>query len=436
MAWSNVETDPDSKLIPEHEFTTDTPIRTLILFGTRPEAVKLFPLIQSLKSDPRFDLCVAVTGQHREMLDQILRPFGVEPDTDLDIMRPGQSLNEIVNRLLPLLDTLYTEAKPHVVLVQGDTTSAFCGALAAYQRRIRVVHVEAGLRSFNRDHPYPEEANRRMIGVVADLHLAPTRRSAANLLREGVLPQDIVVTGNTAVDSLLMTIENPKLSDDGVGLLPKLDPKRRLVLITAHRRENWSPTTVADARSSTPLEEILAAISRTAERHPHCDFLYPVHRNPKVGEPARRILGGKENVYLTEPLPYIPFVRLMHRAAAILTDSGGIQEEAPSLGVPVLVTRETTERPEGLSAGTNRLVGTSSSNIEDGLDRLLSDPPPRPESLPCPNPFGDGKAAQRSHHAILHFLGLGERPEEFQGVVDRGNLHPSTPPLKGKRVSP
>ncbi|MBI4604759.1 MAG: UDP-N-acetylglucosamine 2-epimerase (non-hydrolyzing) [Planctomycetes bacterium] len=396
------------------------PVKALVVLGTRPEAVKLFPVVRALEADGRFEVDLAVTGQHREMVSQILEPFGIRPRFDLDVLRPGQSLNDLSSRVLPRLDALYSEAQPGVVVVQGDTTSAFCAALAAFHRRIPTAHVEAGLRSRDRFHPYPEESNRRMIGAVADLHLAPTAGAAENLLGEGVPRSEIVVTGNTAIDSLLHVVsagERPEaLREAGV----ELRGDGRVVLVTVHRRESWE-----GKDGASPLEEILAAVRGAAEEHPLVDFVYPVHRNPKVRDPARRVLGGRGNVHVLEPLPYIPFVSLMARAAAILTDSGGIQEEAPSLGVPVLVLRETTERPEGLECGSNRLVGTRAGPIRDALRRTLEAPPPRAGTIPLPSPFGDGKASERVRAAILHFLGLGGRPDEFLA-----------PPLMGRGGRP
>ncbi len=387
--------------------------KVLVILGTRPEAIKLFPVIRALVVEPRLKVRVVTTGQHREMVDQILGPFGIVPDHDLDIMRPDQSLNAIVCRVLPLLEALYVQERPRLVLVQGDTTSAFCAGLAAFHRRIAVGHVEAGLRSFNRFHPYPEEANRRMLTCVTDLHLAATPQSADNLLREGVRREEIVITGNTVIDSLLETLGRPDLLQAHRLRDLALAPADRLVLITLHRRENWMRREGEAAAPDSPLEQVLTAVAGSARAHPAVHFVYPVHRNPRVQEPARRILGGLGNVHLLEPVPYIPFVDLLARAAVILTDSGGIQEEAPSLGVPVLVARETTERPEGLVSGSNRLVGTRPEVVMEALGGLLQNPPEKPGSIPIPNPFGDGKAAGRVRQAVLHYLELGERAREF-----------------------
>lgn len=385
--------------------------RILIVLGTRPEAIKFFPIVRALQADPALDVILATTGQHREMVDQILGPFGIAPQHDLDIMRPDQSLNDIVCRVIPLLEELYRHVDPAIVLVQGDTTSAFAAGLAAYHRRIAVGHVEAGLRSGNRFHPFPEEVNRRMLSVVTDLHLAATPWGADNLMREGVARTDIVVTGNTVIDALLETLNRPDLLAAHRAAGVELAADERLVLITLHRRENWL---AADGSAGSPLEDVLDAIAATARQRSKVRFVYPVHRNPNVQGPARRILGGLANVHLLDPQPYIPFVGLLSRATVILTDSGGIQEEAPSLGVPVLVARETTERPEGVDAGGNMLVGTDRDRVARTLAEHLDRPRPRPTELPCPNPFGDGRGAARVRDAVRHRLGMGGLPEEFR----------------------
>ncbi|HZN04163.1 MAG TPA: UDP-N-acetylglucosamine 2-epimerase (non-hydrolyzing), partial [Candidatus Polarisedimenticolia bacterium] len=330
-------------------------------------------------------------------------------------------------------ETLYDEERPALVLVQGDTTSALCAGLAAFHRRIAVGHVEAGLRSFNRFHPYPEEANRRMLSSVTDLHLAATPWSAANLEREGVRREEIVVTGNTVIDALLESLDRP----DRLGRQTAFPRQagERLVLITLHRRENWmhgaqGAGAPGRAVQESPLEETLAAIGDAATRFPAARFVYPVHRNPRVQEPARRILGGRPNVHLLDPLPYLPFVDLLGRASLILTDSGGIQEEAPSLGVPVLVARETTERPEGVEAGTNVLVGTRRDAVLAAMTKHLERPFESPGQRPRPNPFGDGQASERIRQAVLHHLGLGEQATEFVPPMASSSLS-SAPRLEG-----
>jgi UDP-N-acetylglucosamine 2-epimerase (non-hydrolysing) len=389
------------------------PISIATVFGTRPEAVKLLPVIRRIRADARFDLSVVVTGQHREMLREILEPFGIVPDVDLDIMQPGQTLNDIVCRAMPRLDELYAKTRPDWVVVQGDTTSAFCAALAAFDRRIPVAHVEAGLRSFDRKHPYPEEANRRMLTAVADLHFAPTLWSAQNLLSEGVPRDQVVVSGNTVIDALLLTL---------AGDLGKrreatpTDGARRTVLITMHRREAWESTTGGGA---SVLDGILRALRKAADRHPDVDFVYPVHLNPKVQEAAKRAFAGAENARLIEPLPYVRFVKTMARSSVIVTDSGGVQEEAPSLGIPVLVLRRTTERPEALETGANRLVGTDPDDIEQALTQALARPrETRALTLPRPSPFGDGRASDRIARTFLYLAGEGEAPEPFAELED------------------
>ena len=312
---------------------------------------------------------------------------------------------------MPKLDRLFAEKSPDLVLVQGDTTSAFCAGLAAFDRRIPVAHVEAGLRSFDRLNPYPEESNRRMLTAIAELHLAPTEHSAENLRREGVLPSSIVVTGNTVIDALLLALREGNAQ--GAGSRDRLledGDRARTVLITLHRREAWE---TPGKNGGTMLDGISAGLRRAAKKHPDVEFIYPVHLNPCVQRAARAALGDVDNVRLIDPLPYLRFVETMARSSVIVTDSGGVQEEAPSLGVPVLVVRQTTERPEAVRPGMNQLVGTESTDVERELSLLLSRPRAIAHSLPCPSPFGDGHAAARVAHAVLHFMGLGERPSNF-----------------------
>jgi UDP-N-acetylglucosamine 2-epimerase (non-hydrolysing) len=391
------------------------PISIAAVFGTRPEAVKLVPVIKLLEQDERFSLRVAVTGQHREMLREILEPFGIRPHVDLEIMQQGQTLNDIVCRAMPRLDELYGRERPDMVLVQGDTTSAFCAALAAFHRHIPVGHVEAGLRSFDCRNPYPEESNRRMLSAVAELHFAPTPWSKKNLLREGVNKSSVIVTGNTVVDALLLTLRTRAIeaaqSLERAASSPPSD--RRSVLVTLHRREAWD---TPGLDGGTVLDDILLGIRLAAEKRPDVDFVYPVHLNPKVQKAAARALGDVRNARLIAPLPYIRFVEEMARSSAIVTDSGGVQEEAPSLGIPVLVLRKTTERPEAVEAGANQLVGTHPHDIEQALYAVLDKhhttaAPGR--TIPRPNPFGDGNAAARIVQAILHFWGREDAPGEF-----------------------
>jgi UDP-N-acetylglucosamine 2-epimerase (non-hydrolysing) len=345
----------------------------------------------------------------------------VVPDVDLAIMQPGQTLNDIVCRAMPRIDELYARHRPDWVMVQGDTTSAFCAALAAYNRRIAVAHVEAGLRSFDRRHPYPEEANRRMLTAVTDLHFAPTSWAAQNLLAEGVPRGQVVVTGNTVVDALLLTLEAELRGGEPI---PRSDG-RRIVLITLHRREAWE--TARDGERSV-LDGILSALRSAADRHPDVDFVYPVHLNPKVQQAARRAFAGARNARLIEPLPYVRFVKTMAQASVIVTDSGGIQEEAPSLGIPVLVLRRTTERPEALGTGANRLVGTDPQDIEQALSVALAEARGAASgTLPRPNPFGDGRASDRIARGLLHFAGLAEAPEAFAPIAPADTTHSPAP---------
>ncbi len=379
-----------------------SPLKVAAVFGTRPETIKMFPVVRSLEEAPELEPLVVLTGQHREMVDEILEPLGLQPTRDLEVMQPGQSLNEVVARLLPLLDECYAELRPDTVLVQGDTSSALAAALAAFHRQIPVAHLEAGLRSFDRAHPFPEEANRRMITSLASLHFAPTPTSSENLRREGVPADDIVVTGNTCIDGLQVALERcgdkPKAADFG-------EP---LVLVTLHRRESW----YSGDSGSSPLERALGAIAGVARSRPTTRFVLPVHRNPRVTQIVHRVLGESPNVELVAPLPYFAFVDLLSSAAVVVTDSGGIQEEAPSLGVPVVVVRETTERPEGLLVGTNHLAGLDPHRVATLLTSLLDDRNPWDGELRS-SPFGDGHASERVRAGLLHFFDRGPKPSDF-----------------------
>lgn len=365
------------------------PLKTLTVFGTRPEAIKMAPLVKNLAQDDRFESRICVTGQHRQMLDQVLQLFEITPDYDLNIMKPGQDLTDVTTAILQALKPVLVEFKPDVVLVHGDTATTFAASIAAYYQQIPVAHVEAGLRTGNLYSPWPEEGNRKLAGAIASLHFAPTETSRGNLLKEGVDPQNIVVTGNTVIDALLQVAA--KLDND-VQLNTKLAsrfeflrPERKLVLVTGHRRESFGGG----------FERICRALVETAQRFPEIEIVYPVHLNPNVREPVTRLLSDLDNVHLIEPLDYLPFVYLMKQAYLILTDSGGIQEEAPSLGKPVLVMRDTTERPEAVAAGTVKLVGTSVSAIADGLLNLLTDDNEYRAMSHAYNPYGDGTACSR-----------------------------------------
>jgi UDP-N-acetylglucosamine 2-epimerase (non-hydrolysing) len=371
-------------------------MKTLCVFGTRPEAIKMAPLVLALASDSRFEAKVCVTGQHREMLDQVLDLFAITPEFDMNIMKPGQDLTDVSTAIMLGLKAVFGEFKPDVILVHGDTATTFAASLAAYYHQIPVAHVEAGLRTGNLYSPWPEEGNRKLTGALANLHFAPTENSKENLLREGVNSDNIVVTGNTVIDALLGVIE--RLDQDQVlrskASAPSdfLDPHRKLILVTGHRRESFGDG----------FERICQALMEVAQQHPEVDIVYPVHLNPNVREPVNRLLTGIGNIYLIEPLDYLPFVQLMSRAHIILTDSGGIQEEAPSLGKPVLVMRNTTERPEAVAAGTVKLVGTETINIVRELNSLLTDQDAYRTMSFAHNPYGDGKACQRILEALIN----------------------------------
>jgi len=378
------------------------PITVATVYGTRPEAIKVAPVLKALEADERFESVPVVTGQHREMLDQVNDMFGLAPDHDLAIMRPGQSLNSIVSRAIGGLDGVFAEIEPEIVIVQGDTSTAMAAALAAFNRGIRVVHLEAGLRTGSIDSPFPEEANRKLISQIARLHLAPTAESRANLEREAVPADDIVVTGNTVIDALLeATTWSTEFADARLEALA--ESGRPTVLVTTHRREN-----LGDAMSS-----IGHAVGDLARTYPHYSFVLPAHRNPAVREAVLPHLEGLENVVVTEPLPYAEFTKLLSVARIVLTDSGGVQEEAPSLGKPVLVMRENTERPEAVDAGTVRLIGTDADRIRAEVARLIDDHAAYEAMANAVNPYGDGHAAQRTLAAIAELAGVGAREPDF-----------------------
>ncbi|ELQ6135106.1 UDP-N-acetylglucosamine 2-epimerase (non-hydrolyzing) [Cronobacter dublinensis] len=369
-------------------------MRVLTVFGTRPEAIKMAPLVHALAQDPAFDTRVCVTAQHREMLDQVLHLFSIVPDYDLNIMKPGQGLTEITCRILEGLKPILTEFRPDVVLVHGDTTTTIATSLAAFYQRIPVGHVEAGLRTGYLYSPWPEEANRTLTGHLAMYHFAPTELSRQNLLRENIPDARIFVTGNTVIDALI-TVRDRVMADEPLRLrletqYPFLDGDKKMILVTGHRRESFGEG----------FEQICRALADIAAQNRDVQIVYPVHLNPNVTEPVNRILGHVENVVLIEPQEYLPFVWLMNHAWLILTDSGGIQEEAPSLGKPVLVMRETTERPEAVEAGTVRLVGTGTRRIVDEVTRLLHDDAAYQAMSHAHNPYGDGQACERILHAL------------------------------------
>ncbi|EOX4462056.1 MULTISPECIES: non-hydrolyzing UDP-N-acetylglucosamine 2-epimerase [Vibrio harveyi group] len=373
-----------------------TPKKVLTVFGTRPEAIKMAPLVHALATDERFEAKCCVTAQHREMLDQVLELFEITPDYDLNLMQQGQTLNDVTARILLELKPVLQEFKPDVVLVHGDTATTFATSLAAYYEQIPVGHVEAGLRTGNIYSPWPEEANRRLTGSLTKYHFAPTETSKQNLLKENFAEEDISVTGNTVIDALLMVqnkIENDsELNEELRAKFPFLDDSKKLILVTGHRRESFGGG----------FERICEALAQTAKAHSDVQILYPMHLNPNVREPVNRMLGDTDNVLLIEPQQYLPFIYLMSRAHIILTDSGGIQEEAPSLGKPVLVMRDSTERPEAVEAGTVKLVGTDVTKITESLDLLLDDQDEYKKMSFSHNPYGDGKASQRIINAILN----------------------------------
>lgn len=355
--------------------------RILVVIGTRPEAIKMAPVALALQREEWAEVRVLATAQHRQMLDQVLEIFGIVPDVDLDIMRPNQTLPELTSRLLLRMDEVLALEQPDVVLVQGDTTTVLAVALSSFYRRIRVGHVEAGLRTGDFDNPFPEEMNRVLAGRMSQWHFAPTAGSRSNLLREGFAEDSVHVTGNTVIDALKLVADSDRSFEIGV----ELDPAKRLILLTAHRRENFG----------APFAEICRAVRDIADRREDVQILYPVHPNPNVADVARATLGNHPRIVLCQPLDYIPFVGAMQRAELILTDSGGVQEEAPALGKPVLVLRNETERPEAVAEGVVKLVGPNFTAIVEQVDRLLDDPGAYREMAKGISPYGDGKAASR-----------------------------------------
>jgi UDP-N-acetylglucosamine 2-epimerase (non-hydrolysing) len=368
------------------------PLRVLSIFGTRPEAVKMAPVLRAFGQTPGVESLVCITAQHREMLDQVLALFDIHPDVDLDLMRPNQSLSRLTAEILTHLDPVLTDLRPDWLLVQGDTTTVMAAALLGYYHHIHVGHVEAGLRTGDKWQPFPEEINRRVATVVADLHFAPTEHSRRNLLAEGVPAERVIVTGNTVIDALNVITQRPA-PPETAALLDQLG-ERELLLVTAHRRENFG----------RPLEDICAALKILAETYAdRVQIVYPVHLNPNVQEPVYRLLGGIPNITLLPPLDYLPMVHLQRRARLVLTDSGGIQEEATALKKPTLVLRDVTERPEGVEAGVLRLVGTDTGRIVRETRALLEDPHAYQRMAQAPNPFGDGHAAEAIVEAVLQY---------------------------------
>ncbi|MZP43160.1 UDP-N-acetylglucosamine 2-epimerase (non-hydrolyzing) [Heliobacterium gestii] len=379
------------------------PIKVLSIFGTRPEAIKMAPVVKMLEQHPQEIVSkVAVTAQHREMLDQVLQLFHITPDHDLNIMAPEQTLYDVTSRALLGLKPVLEQEKPDLVLVHGDTTTTFVASLAAFYQQIPVGHVEAGLRTHNKYSPFPEESNRRLTGAIADLHFSPTATSRQNLLQEGIREESIFVTGNTVIDALLATVKKEYRFCD-----PALDgidfAGREILLVTTHRRENLGE----------PMRQVYRALYEVLEARPQAAIVFPVHKNPAVRRVVAEVLGDHPRVHLVEPLDYEPFVNLMARSTLVLTDSGGMQEEAPSLGKPVLVLRDTTERPEAVTAGTVKLVGTDAEAITREALTLLSDRQAYEAMANAVNPYGDGKASERTVQAILHHFRGAARPESF-----------------------
>lgn len=379
----------------------NAPLRVLSVFGTRPEAIKMAPLVLELKKHPEIESLVCITAQHREMLDSVMEQFGITADRDLDIMSRGQDLTDITMRVLEGMREVLRELKPDLVLVHGDTTTTFAGALAAFYEKIPVGHVEAGLRTFDRWSPFPEEMNRSLVGRIATLHFAPTRTNAANLEREAVTG-DIFITGNTVIDAMAYTVRGDGFTSKELNAIDFTG--KRLIALTCHRRENYGK----------PMEQIFTAVRTLAERNPDVLIVYPVHLSPVVREAAQKYLGGMENIRLIEPLDAVDMHRLMARSFFVMTDSGGIQEEAPALGKPVLVLRRETERPEAVEAGTVKLAGTETEPILALAQELLDSEEAYDRMAHAVNPYGDGKACPRIAQAILHHFGkTDEGPEPF-----------------------
>lgn len=365
-------------------------IKVMTIFGTRPEAIKMAPVIKKLNESPEIDHRACVTAQHRDMLDQVLNIFNIKPDYDLDIFSPGQSLSEIMTRSLMGLEDVIKDFEPDLILVQGDTSTVFAGALAAFYNGVKIGHIEAGLRSNNLYSPFPEEANRMLTGILSNMHFAPTEASRQNLLKENYPDEKIFITGNTSIDALLdITKKDFKFEDETINSIDF--ENKKTILLTSHRRENLGE----------PMENIFSAVRDIVEKYEDTEVVFPVHLNPKVREIANRILGDNDRIHMIEPLDYLPFANLQKKVDIIITDSGGVQEEAPTLGKPILVIREETERPEGVEAGTAKLVGTDYQNVFDNLEILLTDENEYKRMSNAVNPYGDGTAAEKIVDAII-----------------------------------
>lgn len=374
--------------------------RIMTIFGTRPEAIKMAPLVLQLKKEEQLEPVVVVTAQHREMLDSVLETFNIQPDYDLNVMKPGQTLSQVTSRVLTGLEDIIKEVQPDMILVHGDTTTTFAGSLAAFYNEISIGHVEAGLRTWNKYSPFPEEMNRQVTGIMADLHFAPTEQAEKNLLNENKDPQSVVVTGNTAIDAMHTTIDQDYQSE-----IIQRHQDKRIILLTSHRRENIGQ----------PMENIFKAARRIVEEIEDAVIVYPMHKNPKVRDIARQYLSDHDRIELIEPLEVVDFHNFAHQSYLILTDSGGVQEEAPSLGKPVLVLRDTTERPEGVEAGTLKLAGTEEEDVYRLTKELLTDKELYQSMSIAQNPYGDGHASERICNHIRHYFGLTQtKPESFK----------------------
>ena len=377
-------------------------LKVMVVFGTRPEAIKMAPLVLELqKHRDTIETITVVTAQHRQMLDQVLETFRILPDYDLDIMGKNQSLLDITGKILQKFDSVVKEENPDIILVHGDTTTTFVASLVAFYNQVRIGHVEAGLRTFDKYSPFPEEMNRQMTDNLSDLYFAPTSESKENLLKENHPESAIFITGNTAIDALKLTVQ----SDYYHQVLDQLDPSKKLILVTMHRREN----------QGQPMRDVFGALREMVDRHSEIEVVYPVHLSPAVQEAAKDILGGHDRIHLIEPLDVLDFHNLASKSYFIMTDSGGVQEEAPSLGKPVLVLRNTTERPEGVRAGTLRLVGTEPSRVKETMEALLTDDTLYENMSQAPNPYGDGKASERIVNAIKSYFGFTVTVSEFKG---------------------
>ena len=375
-------------------------LKIMVVFGTRPEAIKMAPLVLELqKQRETIETITVVTAQHRQMLDQVLETFNIVPDYDLDIMGKSQTLLDITSKILNQLDPVIKKEKPDMVLVHGDTTTTFAASLVAFYNQVRIGHVEAGLRTFDKYSPYPEEMNRQMTDDLADLYFAPTSESKANLLKENHPESSIVVTGNTAIDALKLTVQD----DYHHEVLDQLDPAKKVILVTMHRREN----------QGQPMRAVFGALREMVDQEPTIEVVYPVHLSPAVQEAANDLLGDHDRIHLIEPLDVLDFHNLASRSYFIMSDSGGVQEEAPSLGKPVLVLRDTTERPEGVKAGTLKLVGTDPTVVKTTMTELLTNESLYLQMANARNPYGDGRASERIVQAIKHYFGQGDAAEEF-----------------------